>query len=394
MRGLKVPDGSLVSARRAVAVLFLVNALLTGTWVSRIPGIQAELGLSHSSLGLALFGLAFGALVAMPLAGWCASRYGSRRVCRVTALGCCLTLPLVALAPNAVWLGVTLFCFGGLHGAMDVAMNAQAVDVEAGYGRPIMSSFHALWSVGGFVGAAIGGVIASWRVAPLIHFAGTVLILAVLTVIVAYPRLLFRPRPPERAADAANSRPRKFIRPPLTLVGLGAVAFCVMLCEGAMADWSGIFLREVAGADEGFAPMGYAAFSVTMAAARFCGDWLSTRLGPVSLVRLGSMVAAVGLSVAVIFVHPAASAVGFAAVGAGLATIIPQVFSAAGRTPGVEAGPALATVTTLGYSGFLAGPPVIGFAAEWLGLRSALGIVVAICFVAAALAQCLRTREA
>lgn len=380
------------AARLAVALCFFLNGALFASWVSRIPAIETSLGLNHAVLGMALFGVALGALFSMPVAGWCASRYGSDRVTQVVAVAYCAMLPFLALAPNAIMLTLALFCFGAFHGAFDVAMNAQAVAVEERYHRPIMSSFHALWSVGGLVGAALGAFIAGAGVAPVAHFTAVALLLGGTSVVIANPRLL------SDAVQGAKGpvkkeRSPKFVWPPRSLVALGAVAFCVMMGEGAMADWSAVYLRNTTGASEAMAAAGYAVFSVAMAAARFSGDWLSARLGPVSLVRVGSGLAAAGLGLALLRGDPVSSLIGFAAVGAGFATIVPQVFSAAGRTPGMDAGPALATTSTLGYSGFLIGPPLIGFAAQAIGLRSALVIIVAMSLVAIMLAPHVRRAE-
>jgi len=194
----------------------------------------------------------------------------------------------------------------------------------------------------------------------------------------------------EDRQPSEQKKPWRFSWPPRTLVALGAVAFCIMMGEGAMADWSAVYLRQTTGASEALAAAGYAVFSVAMAIARFSGDSLSARLGPVLMVRLGSALAAVGLTLALLHGAPVSGLIGFAAVGAGFATIVPQVFSAAGRTPGMDPGPALATTTTVGYSGFLIGPPLIGFAAEAIGLRGALGLIVATSVVAIILAPNVR----
>lgn len=365
-------------ARAAVATLFFMNGLLFASWVSRIPSIRESLGLGHGALGVVLLAVAFGALVAMPLAGWCASRFGSHRVSQVTAILYGAALPGLALAPNAALLALALFVFGAAHGALDVAMNAQAVAVEGRFARPIMSSFHALWSVGALSGAALGGVAAAAEIEPLAHFSTATLLLGCASLAFALPRLLDAGEPKERELTLSRAEGSgKFAWPPRTLVALGAVAFCIMMGEGAIADWSALFLRDSAGAGEGLAATGYAAFALAMAAARFSGDALSSRIGPVALVRGGSALAAIGLGLALLVAQPAFALVGFAAVGAGFATIVPQVFSAAGRTPGIAAGPALAVATTLGYTGFLIGPPLIGFAAEHMGLRAALGLIVA-----------------
>ena len=384
------------AARAAAALLFFMNGALFASWVSRIPAIQAARGLSHETLGFALFGVALGALVAMPLAGWGVTRWGSHRISQGTALGFCVSLPWLAVAPNAWWLGVALFGFGALHGALDVAMNAQAVAIEGRYGRPIMSSFHALWSLGGLTGSALGGVVAAGQIGPWMHFCVAALVLGGGTLLWAWPRLLdageveawanSKNQGPNSKRSAGASKTTGLFWPPRVLLALGAVAFCIMLGEGAMADWSAIFLRDNTGASEGLAAAGYAAFSIAMAGARFGGDALATRFGAVALVRAGSLLAAAGLTVALLGGRPMLALAGFAAVGAGFATIVPQVFSAAGRAAGVAPGPALAITTTVGYAGFLIGPPLIGFAAQHLGLRTALGLVVVMCAVAVALA--------
>ena len=378
-------------ARFAVALCFFLNGVLFATWVSRIPVIQTSLGMSHAVLGLALFGLAFGALLAMPATGWCISRYGSDRVSRLVAVVFVALMPALALAPSAITLTLVLFTFGAFHGAFDVAMNAQAVAVENRWHRPIMSSFHALWSLGCLVGAGLGGLAASAGLGPFVHFVTAALLLGGPALVVALPWLLDARTPEIHPPLPHDKRPRGFVWPPAALVALGAVAFCIMMGEGAMADWGAIFLRRVAHASEGIAAAGYAAFSLTMAATRFLGDTLSARFGPVTLVRTGSALAAAGLALALLTAEPIPVLLGFGAVGAGFATIVPQVFTAAGRVPGISAGPALAITTTLGYTGFLIGPPMIGFVAEAIGLRAALAIVVLTSLTAIALARFVGT---
>jgi MFS family permease len=363
-------------ARVAVALLFLINGMLFATWVSRIPGVQVAHGLSHGALGLGLLGMAGGALIAMPLGGWLSGRYGTSRVCWISTLLYAAALPGLGLAPSVAWLMLTLFCFGAAHGTLDVAMNAHAVEVEERYDRPIMSSFHALFSLGGLFGAALGAVFAALGFTPFVHFLGIAGVLITLAVSVALPGLLPASVTVRRTESESIQPHTGFSLPPKPLLILGILAFCVMLGEGAMADWTGIFLRQFAGASEGIAAAGYAAFSVAMALGRFFGDGLALRLGPVRLVRIGGFLAAAGLLAALVSAHSIVGLIGFAAVGAGFATIVPQVFTAAGRVPGFAPGPALAVVATTGYFGFLLGPPVIGFAAEWLGLRAALGLVV------------------
>lgn len=274
-----------------------------------------------------------------------------------------------------------------------MAMNAQAVAVEKCYGRPILSSFHGVWSLGALFGAGASGLAAAAQITPLTHFSAASMLFGGATAVFALPRLIEAGDAQHRQPLGGDGEPRKFVLSSPVLLALGTLAFCILLGEGAMADWSAIFLREICGVSEGWAAAGYAAFATAMAAARFSGDTLSARFGPVTVVRAGSAVAAGGLAVSLLIPHPVIVLAGFAAVGAGLAAIIPQVFSAAGRTPGIAPGPALATVTTLGYSGFLVGPPLIGFAAEHIGLRGALSLAVCTSVAAITLAPCVRRQD-
>ncbi len=379
------------ASRLAVAALFLMNGTIFGTWVSRIPAIQAERGLSHGALGFALLGLALGALVSMPMAGRLSARLGSDRVCRQQSLIYCLSLPLLALAPGFVGLALLLFGFGLSHGALDIAMNAQAVAVEKRYARPIMSSFHALFSLGGLLGSAMGGLIAWAGIAPFWHFVGMSLLLAALTLRIGLPHLISdrEVAPPARKVAVSLAPP---VRRSRALITIGIVAFCVMMGEGAMADWTGVYLRKELHSSEALAAAAYAAFSITMATARFVGDGLIVRVGAVGLARLGGLFAAGGMALALLSASPLLAMLGFACVGLGFATIVPMAFSAAGQTPGVSAGVALATASTIGYFGFLIGPPLIGLAAELLGLRGALAIILVSSLLIILLAPAVRVR--
>ena len=364
-------------SRFAVAALFFLNGALFGTWVSRIPAVKSALGLSDGVFGVALLAMALGAVLAMPLSGWLSGRWGSHRVCQGVTLVFCGLLPILALATSFPAFVVLLFGFGVAHGGLDVAMNAQAVDVEKRYRRSIMSSFHALFSAGGLAGAAGGGLIAVHGIPPVAHFAGLAGLLAVVAL-AAFPHLLDDRAPADarRSGSSGAAHGFRFALPSTALIALGALAFSTMVGEGAMADWSALYLRRILHSSEGFAAAGYAAFSVTMAAARFFGDGAATRFGPVRLVRGGGLIALVGLGLVLLSPWAGPALAGFACVGLGLAAVCPMTFSAAGRTPGLSAGAALSSVTTLGYLGFLIGPPIIGFAAEIVGLRGALGVLV------------------
>ncbi|CAN5178125.1 MFS transporter [soil metagenome] len=358
------------AARFAAAAVFFLNGFGFASWVVRIPAVQEKLALSEGPLGIALLGAAVGLLISTPLAGWLVARLGSRPVVGVTSLLVSLVLLPLALAPNLPFLMFANVASGAAAGALDVSMNAQAVAVENGDGRSIMSSFHAAFSFGGLAGAASGGLVASLGVGVLPHLAGAAALSATAAV-VAYRPLL----PASADAGGAGGGPA-FARPTRGLLGLGVISFCVLLGEGAMADWSAVYLRGTLDTGPGFAAAGYAAFSLTMATGRLVGDRLTARFVPARLVRAGAVVAASGLGLALVIGHPFVALAGFACAGAGFSIVFPTALSAAGRTEGVAAGPAIAAVSSAGYLGFLIGPPAIGFVAEASGLGVALFLVV------------------
>jgi MFS family permease len=361
--------------------MFFISGAVQANWVVRIPAVQAKLQLSTGDLGIALLGMPVGLLLAMPLTTWASARFGTKAVTRASASCYCLLLALPALAPSLWLLLAALFLFGVAAGTLDVAMNAQGVVVEREYGKSVLSSFHGFFSLGGLVGAGIGGAIASFGIALLPHLLGMGILLAI-AALAASPWLLSR-----RPQGAANIAPGPiFVLPPPALFALGAVAFCSLFGEGAVVDWSAVYLKA-GGAGAGVAALGFAAFSLTMAAGRFVGDWLNFRLGSVRLLRLGGRVAAFGLLLALLTSQPAVTIFGFACVGLGLSVIFPLVVSAAGRDKSMPESSAIAAVTTLGYLAFFVGPPVIGFTAELFTLRSALLIVVGLSITIVVLAR-------
>jgi MFS family permease len=379
------PAEYLRTARAAVLAVFFTNGVVIGTWVVRIPAIKERLDLGEGMLGVALLGAAVGALVAMPVVGALVSRFGSRRVVGVSALALAVVLLTPGLAPSLPLLVLAVVLLGAANGGLDVAMNAQAVAVERGYGRPIMSSFHAAWSFGGLGGAALGGLLASRGIGPLPHFSA-VAVLAAIAFVAAYGALL------PSVADASEEGTPAFARPTRALLGLGIISFCVLLGEGAMGDWSAVYLDDTLRTGPGFAAAGYAAFSLSMAFGRLFGDRFTELLGPATLVRACGAIAAVGLGIALAAAHPFVALVGFACAGAGFSIVFPTALSAAGRTGG-PTGPALAAVTTAAYTGFLVGPPFIGFLAELTGLGYALYLVVALSAAVIVLAGAVNTKS-
>lgn len=354
---------SLIRAARgrwAIALIFLVNGFLIGSWAPQIPLVLSRLQIGETTLGLMILGFGAGALCAMALCGWLLSRYGSRPVVRGFALAGSFGLLAVAAAPGVATASMALFLFGGLIGGMDVAMNANAVAVERSLGRAIMSSSHGFWSLGGFVGGAAGGAI----IQSLGHFGHAVLVTAVTLAAVgaALSGLLEDRQPVVATAIKGSSLPRD---PVIYLIGL--IAFFAMIPEGAVLDWAALYLRQELRIDIASAGFAYAALSAAMAVMRFAGDSMRNRYGAVATFRVSSLVAAFGMLAAGLTPLPWMAIAGFALAGLGLANIVPIAFSAAGNQSGLSAGAGLSTVTLMGYSGILVAPSAIGFIGERTG---------------------------
>ena len=375
------------SAWWAVVARFLIHGLVVSTWVSRIPAIQSALGLSNARLGLCLLGTAVGSVIAVPITGWLITRFGSKPVTTWSTVGFCVALVGPTLAGDAGTLFAALTLFGAMAGANDVSINSQGVAVESALAAPTMSRFHGMFSVGGMVGASIGGLLAAHGVLPRMHLAIASVLLLLLSLATA-PRLL-------ETDDKITKRSGrlKLRRIPTVFFSLTVIGFCMFLSEGAIADWSTVYLKQVLSAGPGLAAAAYAAFSVGMAVFRLLGDSFTARLGPAVTVRSGALVAAIALSLALVAPSPSWALPAFAFTGAGFAVIVPIVFGAGGRVPSVPSGAGVAMVSGSGYIGFLFGPPLIGVLAQWSSLRMALALVVALSLVAAALANAVRGAE-
>ena len=362
-------------SRLAVATIFFVNGAVLASWVAHIPAVKQRHGIGDGSLGFVLLFMALGAVLALPLGGWLVDRFGSRLITSLAALVFCLALPWPLLSRDVTCLVTALVLLGACNAVLDVSMNAQAVAVERRYQRSIMSSFHALWSLGGVVGAALSGLAMSLDALPARYLVATAIVAA---AFVSGTLGWLVPSEPRRDGAAHIVGP-----PSRRLLGLGLVAFLGLLAEGAMGDWSAVYLHDALGQSGAAAATGFAAFSLAMAVGRLWGDRLADGLGPRALLRASGAVAAAGLGVALIAGEPRVALAGFAAVGLGIANIIPVTFRSAGRVSDVPAGTALAAVATTGYLGYLAGPPLIGLVAETTSLPLGLGIVSACCALVA-----------
>lgn len=354
--------------RVAVTGVFLAHGAIFGTWAARIPAIREELGLSAGELGTALLAGTIGGVGVLPIAGFVVARRGSRTMVVWGLPLFALLLPALALAPSLPLLALALFASGAVGGAVDVAMNAHGLAVERRYESPIFSSMHAGWSFGGLAGGAGAAVAAGLAVDPTPHFAVVAAVLGVAGVVASQGFL-------PAAADRPEEPPR-LGRPPLRLAPLAALAFAGLFAEAAAMDWSAVYVAGPAGGSEEVAPVGFAAFSLAMAAFRLTGDPLTVRFGPVALTRLGGLTSAAGLALALAAQTVPAALAGFILMGAGLAAIVPTVFRAAGSLPGIPPGAGIAALTTVGYAAFIVAPPAIGFVGDAVGLANSLWMVV------------------
>jgi MFS family permease len=372
-------------ARLAVSLVFFAHGALFGTWAARIPAIRAELDLTTGELGTAFLAGTIGGVGVLPIAGVIVARRGSRPTVVWGLPLFALLLPALALAPSLPLLALALFASGVVGGAVDVAMNAHGLAVERHYEGPIFSSMHAAWSFGGLAGGAGAALAAGLDVDPVPHFAAVAAVLGI-TGVVASQRFL------PAAADRPEEPPRLGF-PPLRLVPLAVLAFAGLFAEAAAMDWSAVYVAGPAGGGEELAPLGFATFSLAMAVFRLVGDPLTNRLGPVVLTRLGGVVAAAGLALALAVASVPAALAGFVLMGAGLAAVVPIVFRAAGSLPGLPIGAGIAALTTVGYGAFIVAPPTIGFVADASSLRTALWIVVALVVMLVPLARTTRAAE-
>lgn len=372
----------LAAATRSTRLIFLVSGIGMAAWAPMVPYAKARLGLDDAQLGLMLLAFGGGSMASMPFVGWLSHRFGNRRVIVASGWLLCLALPVLALAPNVAVLTAALLYFGVMLGAVDVAMNAHAVEVERRDGRVLMSGFHGLFSLGGLAGAAgMSALLALGLPLPLAALA----VSALLAALVLHLRggLL-----PNVGGAAAGHAP--FRMPHGAVLLLGLLCFVSFMAEGSMLDWSAVFLRDFRGFAPSAAGIGYACFSVAMALGRLTGDRLIQRIGPVWAVRVGAGLAATGFALAASVPWPGAALAGFVLVGLGASNIVPVMFSAAGRLPGSSPAIAIAAVTMLGYAGLLSGPALIGFISRLASLPLALAVVAGLLLLVAASARIVR----
>ncbi|MGW3264889.1 MFS transporter [Streptomyces sp. NPDC001056] len=377
-----VPGRELVGLRVAITAFFALDGFVFSGWVVRIPDIKHQTHASAGALGLALLGVSAGAVLTMMLTGRLCRRYGSHPVTVAWMVVLALSVALPPLTHSAVALGAVLLVFGAAYGGVNVAFNSAAVDLVAAVRRPIMPGFHAAFSLGGMVGAGVGGLVADF-LSPTRHLLGITVIGLLVTAVAG--RELLRHEPPappaddrKPARDGAGRAPRAGGR--WLVVGFGLVALCDAYGEGAMADWGALHLKQDLTASAGTAAAGYACFALAMTAGRLSGTALLGRLGRARTVVAGGSVAAVGMLLGSLAPSVWVALAGFAVTGLGLANIFPVAIERAGALDGASG---VAVASTLGYGGMLLGPPAIGFMADWFSLPTALTSVAALAAVAA-----------
>jgi predicted MFS family arabinose efflux permease len=380
-------------AALATALVFAVSGFVAASWVSRLPATRDRLGASAAELGLVLLAPGVGSLLSMPFSGrWC-RRFGSRLVVAATTTAGCAVLVALAVVPNLVTLGLGLFVWGSFYGSWDVAMNVHGSAVEQRAGREWMPRYHACWSVGGIAGAGLGALAAHAGSPLVLHFTA-VAVLCVALVALALRSFVAdpvegAPHPPDRGPGPGRRRGR-VLTGRLLLVGM--VTLCATTLEGAAADWLALFLTDERAATASLAAAGYAVFAVAMAGGRFSGTAVAERLGRDGAVRAGGLVSLAGVLLTVLGPGLVGAYAGAALWALGVCLVFPAAVSAGGETPGRPAD-AIAAVTTIGYGGFLVGPPLIGLLADQVGLGRALLVLCVLAGGIAALAPAVRSRR-
>ncbi len=370
---MPMPNKTLLINRIAVSTFFFINGFQYANWTARLPELQRFFGLNNAQLGSVLFCIALGSMVAMPFAGWLGSKFGSDAIVKVTALLFCVSIPLVAISQNEWLIRLCFFFLGAASGSMDVTMNGQAVLVERLWGKVIFSSFHAVFSIGMAIGAAVGGVFSNFQI-PLQTHLTILAVLGTLPIIWASTKLI-KDKPEVAEQVISEEKTDKFLALK-TILPFGIIAFCCMTGEGSMVDWSAIFMNKVVGQSEVLSAWAFGTFGVAMTIGRVFGDYFTLKLGKQKLMLIDALLSMVGLGIALAFVSVWSTFIGFFLVGLGLSTIVPIVFSSAGNLKNISPSAGISMATSIGYTGFFIGPPTIGYLAEAFDLRVGLGFVL------------------
>ena len=366
---LSIPISINRTYRIAVSVFFFTAGFVFASWASRIPDIKNALHLSDAGLGSVLLALPAGLITGLPLSGFLVSRYGSKKIMIAGAILYPAILLLLGLAATPIQLAAALFLFGFCGNLLNISVNTQAVGVEAIYGRSIMASFHGLWSLAGFTGASVSTVMISYKLAPFIHFC-IICAASVLLILASHKHAL--------PQDSGDTKQPLFAKPDSAILKLGFIIFGSLVCEGTMFDWSGVYFEKVVLVPDSLRTLGYIAFMSSMAAGRFVADWLVTKFGVKQMIQSSGIIISAGLVTAVIFPYLIPATIGFLLVGIGVSSIVPLTYGIAGKSTTMSPGLALAALSTIGFFGFLLGPPLIGFIAQAASLRWSFTVIAII----------------
>lgn len=355
-------------SRLAVSAVFFAYGLTFASWASRIPTIQQNLRISDAVLGLVLFTLPAGLFVCLPLSGWIINRVGSRKIVIVSGIIYAALLLLIGLAQDLPQLALVLFAFGFFSSLLNIAVNTQAAGVELHYEKPIMASFHGMWSLAGFSGAAIGTLMMGYGIGPFYHFI-LIFLLMMLIIDLSSSNMI--------GTDVGQTKGSfSFVMPDKPLLKLGIIAFCSLICEGTMFDWSGVYFLKVVKAEPQWIGAGYTAYMIAMAGGRFIADWLTHKIGVQRVLQLSGTLTVLGLLISVLFPDQVTALIGFLIVGLGVSSVVPLTYSAASKSKTMSPSLALSTVTTIGFFGLLVGPPLVGLIAGATNLRTAFSLLI------------------
>ena len=358
----------------AVGLVFMTISTLFGSWVTRIPDIKTMLNFDEGTLGLSLLGMSIGALLMMPFSAWVMSKFGTGKTMFIGVIVATFTMALPAFATSFWSLVALLFLAGLLHGLTDVAMNAAAAAIEQTQKIRILSTCHGMFSLGGMLGAVLGSYLAGLGVSVQMHLMSVSIFMIV--VVLLFSKTLLN------VEDVETEEGKLFVLPSGALIGLAIVGFVIMMGEGAVADWSAIYIRDYLNGSAAMAGLGFAGFSLTMAIGRFTGDSIIPKYGSKAIIQFGSILGAIGLAAVIFIPNIYVAIAGFTIIGLGFSCVVPILFSAAAKVPGVVPGTGIAAVTTSGIFGFLIGPPSIGMIANQFSLTFAYGCMMVLVIIA------------
>jgi MFS family permease len=353
--------------RWTTAAFFFFSGIITSTWSSRIPDIQQQLHLSNAELGAVLFAISAGLVAALPISSWLIAKYSSVKMMTISTAIFAVIISLLAIANSVFLLVVLLFLFGALRNLVSMSANTNSIEVQALFDKPIIATFHGVWSMACFVGIAIGALMISKGITPLWHFLAIAIIIFLFIVI-------FRRK--DRKTNITSEKKAFFVKPDRYLFILGCIAFCAMFCESSMFDWSINYYDKVIKADKNYVTFGYSSFIIMMTAGRLIGDRFIAGFGAISVLSVNGLLMTAGVVILISFPSVFAASIGFSLIGLGSSIVVPIVYALAGKTKKMSAGYAIASITMVGYVGFLSSPLIIGALSDRFGMQTAFGVLI------------------